>query len=52
MTGSLGQGLSIALGMGLALRLDRKASRIYVIMGDGELSEGAVVGGRDRHDGL
>lgn len=40
VTGSLGQGLSIGVGMALAIRLDRKPSRVWVIMGDGELSEG------------
>jgi transketolase len=39
VTGSLGQGLSIGMGMALALRLDRRPSRVWVIMGDGELSE-------------
>jgi transketolase len=42
VTGSLGQGLSIGMGMALALRLDRRPSRVYVIMGDGELSEGQL----------
>ena len=42
VTGSLGQGLSISLGMALALRLDRSASRIFVVIGDGELAEGQV----------
>jgi transketolase len=42
VTGSLGQGLSIAVGMALALRLDRRPSRVWVIMGDGELDEGQV----------
>lgn len=42
VTGSLGQGLSIGVGMALALRLDGRASRVYVIMGDGELSEGQL----------
>src|SRR5690554_7898436 len=41
-TGSLGQGLSIGLGMALTARLDRKTYRIYVIMGDGELAEGQI----------
>ncbi|HHV80587.1 MAG TPA: transketolase [bacterium] len=41
-TGSLGQGLSIATGMALGLRLDGKDSRVYVIVGDGELSEGQI----------
>jgi transketolase len=42
VTGSLGQGLSIGMGMALALRLDRRPSRVWVIMGDGELAEGQV----------
>ncbi|MDR2480617.1 MAG: transketolase [Treponema sp.] len=42
VTGSLGQGLSIALGMALGLRLDRSAARVYAIMGDGEQSEGQL----------
>ncbi len=41
-SGSLGQGLSIALGMNLALRLDKKDSRVYCLMGDGELQEGNI----------
>jgi transketolase len=42
VTGSLGQGLSIALGMALALRLDKSPARVYAIMGDGEQSEGQL----------
>ena len=42
VTGSLGQGLSIGVGMALGLRLDQRPSRVYVIMGDGELSEGQL----------
>jgi len=42
VTGSLGQGLSIAVGMALALRLAKSPSRVYVIMGDGEQSEGQL----------
>jgi transketolase len=42
VTGSLGQGLSIGLGMALAFRLDGRASRVFVTMGDGELSEGQL----------
>jgi transketolase len=41
-TGSLGEGLSLALGMGLAARLDGRASRTYVMLGDGESQEGQV----------
>ncbi|MBD3306443.1 transketolase [candidate division KSB3 bacterium] len=41
-TGSLGQGLSMANGMALAARLDQEDFYIYVIIGDGELSEGQV----------
>lgn len=41
-TGSLGQGFSSALGMALAARLDKRASRIYTLLGDGELQEGLV----------
>jgi transketolase len=42
VTGSLGQGLSIGNGMALALRLDKNPARVYVIMGDGEQSEGQL----------
>jgi transketolase len=42
VTGSLGQGLSISLGMALALRLDKSPARVYAIMGDGEQSEGQL----------
>jgi transketolase len=42
VTGSLGMGLSIAVGMALAFKLDRKPNRVYVTMGDGELSEGQL----------
>ena len=42
VTGSLGQGLSISLGMALGLRLDRSVSRVYAILGDGELAEGQI----------
>ena len=41
-TGSLGQGLSIAVGMALAARLDQKPHKIFCIMGDGEQQEGQV----------
>jgi transketolase len=42
VTGSLGQGLSISLGMALALRLNKSPARVYAIMGDGEQSEGQL----------
>jgi transketolase len=41
-TGSLGQGLSIACGLALAGRLDKKDWRVYALLGDGELQEGMV----------
>ncbi len=41
-TGSLGQGLSIANGMALGLRLDNSRSRVYCLLGDGEIQEGQV----------
>ena len=41
-TGSLGQGLSIGVGHALAARLDGYDSRVYVMIGDGELDEGQV----------
>lgn len=41
-TGSLGQGLSIGLGMALAARIDGKPYRVYVMIGDGESEEGQV----------
>lgn len=41
-TGSLGQGLSIALGMALGLRIDGGDQKVYCIMGDGELGEGQI----------
>jgi len=41
-TGSLGQGLSMATGMALGLRLDGRPSRVYCVMGDGETQEGQV----------
>jgi transketolase len=41
-TGSLGQGLSIAHGMALALRRSPNQPRVYAILGDGELQEGQV----------
>jgi transketolase len=41
-TGSLGQGLSIGLGMALAARLDARDRRVFVLLGDGECQEGQV----------
>lgn len=41
-TGSLGQGLSIGLGMALAAKIDQCSSRVYVLLGDGEAAEGSV----------
>jgi len=41
-TGSLGQGFSASIGMGLALKMDKKESRVYVLLGDGEMQEGIV----------
>ena len=41
-SGSLGQGLSIAVGMCLAARLDGRDSRVYCFMGDGEQQEGQI----------
>lgn len=41
-SGSLGQGLSIANGMALAMKLDRRDSRIYCLLGDGETHEGQI----------
>ncbi|MDI6801587.1 MAG: transketolase [Thermodesulfovibrionales bacterium] len=41
-TGSLGQGLSIANGMALGLKLDRNPARVYCLLGDGETQEGQV----------
>ena len=41
-TGSLGQGISAAVGMALAGKIDKKDYRVYSILGDGELEEGQV----------
>lgn len=41
-TGALGHGLSIGVGMALAARLKRSTSRVFVVMGDGEIDEGSV----------
>src|SRR5438874_7074099 len=41
-TGSLGQGLSVGVGMALCARLDKRDYRTYVLLGDGECAEGSV----------
>jgi transketolase len=41
-TGSLGQGLSIGLGIALAMKMDGNPARVWVLMGDSESTEGAV----------
>ena len=41
-SGSLGQGLSAAVGMALAGKLDQKSYRVYALLGDGEIQEGQV----------
>jgi len=41
-TGSLGQGLSVAVGMALAAKIDKKSYRVYCMTGDGETQEGQI----------
>ncbi len=41
-TGSLGQGISWAVGMALAGKIDNKSYRVYTLLGDGEIEEGMV----------
>jgi transketolase len=41
-TGALGHGLSIGVGMALAARIQKRDSRVFVVMGDGEINEGSV----------
>ena len=41
-TGSLGQGLSMAVGMALASKIDQYRNRFFVLIGDGEMAEGSV----------
>ncbi|NCB63586.1 MAG: transketolase [Clostridia bacterium] len=41
-TGSLGQGISAAVGMALAGKVDKKDYRVYALLGDGEIAEGQV----------
>lgn len=41
-SGSLGQGISAAVGMALAAKMDQKEYRVYTLLGDGEIEEGQV----------
>jgi transketolase len=41
-TGSLGNGLGLGAGMAIAAKMDRRNYRVYVLLGDGEIDEGAV----------
>ena len=41
-SGSLGHGLSVAVGMALAGKMNNKSYRVYTVMGDGEMAEGSV----------
>ncbi len=41
-TGSLGQGLSMACGIALALKIDKNPANVFVLLGDGEMQEGNV----------
>lgn len=41
-TGSLGMGLSIGAGMALSAKIDKRAFRTYVLLGDGEIAEGSI----------
>lgn len=41
-TGSLGQGISTAVGMALGGKIDKKGYRVYTVLGDGEIEEGQV----------
>jgi transketolase len=41
-TGALGHGLSVAVGMAIAGKLDKRNYKVYVLMGDGELAEGSI----------
>jgi transketolase len=41
-TGSLGQGLSVANGLALALKLNQSRQRVYALLGDGEIQEGQI----------
>jgi transketolase len=41
-TGSLGQGLSVGAGLAIGARLDKSPTRVYVMLGDGEMAEGQI----------
>lgn len=41
-SGSLGQGLSMACGIAMSLKMDKNPARVYVLLGDGEMQEGNV----------
>jgi len=41
-SGSLGQGISVAVGMAMGAKLDNKENRVYTLLGDGEIEEGQV----------
>src|SRR6185437_15346726 len=41
-TGSLGQGLSVGAGLAIGARLDKSPTRVYVMVGDGEMAEGQI----------
>ena len=41
-TGALGHGLSVAVGMAIGFKLDKKDHKVFTLLGDGELSEGSV----------
>ncbi len=41
-TGSLGQGISVAVGMALGAKINNKSFRVYTVLGDGEIEEGQV----------
>lgn len=41
-SGSLGHGLPVCVGMALAAKMDKRDSRVYTVIGDGELAEGSV----------
>lgn len=41
-TGSLGQGLSMACGIAMALKLDKNPAHVFTLLGDGELQEGSI----------